>query len=117
MKSNLKLKLAKKDNLDLTHKIEQLKNYLLQQFPEQDLILSDNTNSSRSFFQPIKPIGPISIQLLNTTLQEHFQCLLKYKAPTIHSETLYKDLLRFIQTHCKEQVETNHARNHLKICF
>ena len=56
MKSNLKLKLAKKDNLDLTHKIEQLKNYLLQQFPEQDLILSDNTNSSRSFFQPIKPI-------------------------------------------------------------
>lgn len=100
-----------KESQDLRNKIQQLKNHLLQQIPEQDLTLYDNINSSHSFFQQNKQVEPFSTELLIKTLQEHFQRLLKYKAPTIHSNTIYKNLLRFIQTHCKDQAEISYSRS------
>lgn len=96
----------------LKNKIKQLKNHLLQQLSlEQDLTLSDNIYSTSAFFHAPKPIEPLSIELLNNTLREHFQCLVKCRAAAIHSESIYKHLLQFIQTHCKqEQVNISHPR-------
>lgn len=85
----------------LRDKIQQLKKYLPY---------LGNTNPSNSFFQRNKQLEPLSIPLLNKILQEHFQCLLKYKISNISPEIIYMHLLGFIQTHCKEQIEMNHSR-------
>lgn len=54
----------------------------------------------------------VSVELLNTTLQEHILCLFENRAATIHSETIYNHLLQFIQTHCQEQQTNN---NYFKV--
>lgn len=104
---------SSKENQALSYKTQQLKNHLLQQtpqqIPEQGIVLSYN-NISNSFFQPVKQIESLSIKLLNNILQEHFQCLLQYKISSVHPKTIYKHLLGFIETHCKEQIEMNHSR-------
>src|SRR5436190_797766 len=89
---------------DLRRKIQLLKTHLLQQFEPNSM---PTTHSMSSFFQPIQ--RSYSIEELIKILQEHFQCLLKYKAPGIHSQDIYKHLVRFIHTHCKEQVEMNNS--------
>lgn len=93
---------SNKESQDLKTKIKLLKNHLLQQF-QPNLIPINHSYSS--FFQSFQQSS--SIEALIKILQEHFQCLLKYRNPGIHSQAIYKHLVKFIHTHCKEQIQTN----------
>lgn len=92
------------ESQDLKNKIKLLKNHLLQQFQPNSI---PTGLSHSSFFKSVQQTS--SIELLINLLQEHFQCLLKYKNPGIHSDDIYKHLVKFIHTHCLEQIQLNHA--------
>jgi hypothetical protein len=44
-------------------------------------------------------------------LQDHFNCLLKYKLDNVPSEKIYEHLRGFIKTHCKKQEKTSLLKN------
>lgn len=97
---------------ELKTRIQQLKIHLLQQFsPKPNLTLSNHTYSASAFFQPPKPVEPLSTKLLNTTLREHVQCLVKCRAAYILPETICKHFLQFIHTYCQQdQASISHNR-------
>lgn len=95
---------SNKESQDLKNKIKQLKNHLLQQF-QPNSMPTDPAYSS--FFQPAQQSS--SVEVFINILQQHFQCLLKYRHPGIHSDDIYKHLVKFIHTHCQEQIRLNDA--------
>lgn len=90
----------------LQDKINRLINHL------EKIIAADPKYPTNGFFQQPKQNRSVSVELLNTTLQEHILCLFENRAATIHSETIYNHLLQFIQTHCQEQQTNN---NYFKV--
>ncbi len=93
---------SNREGQDLRNKIKLLKNHLLQQFQPNSM---PTDPSCSSFFQPVQQSS--SDEVLINILQEHIQRLLKYIRPGIDSEDIYKHLVRFIVTHCKEQRQIN----------
>ena len=92
------------ESQDLKNKIKLLKNHLLQQFQPNSM---PNDSLRHSFFKPVQKSS--SVEVLINILQEHFQCLLKYRNPGIHSDDIYKHLVKFIHTYCQEQIQLNQA--------
>ena len=97
---------------DFKNKIRQLANHIDQQCnAEQESTRVVSKYPSNAFFQLPKQTESVSAELLNKTLQEHFECLIENRAPSIRSETIYNHLLQFVQTHCEqEQANIGHTR-------